>query len=106
MKLSSILLNPLLILNYLEKENKYELILDNTAATAPLYDLQQLDIGAAASLPEATIGNIVAISQPVVNGKKKDDNWMVWLAIAAASLVLSFFTFKLVRDMNKERESL
>ena len=91
---------------YLEKENKYELILDNTAATAPLYDLQQLDIGAAASLPEATIGNIVAISQPVVNGKKKDDNWMVWLAIAAASLVLSFFTFKLVRDMNKERESL
>lgn len=91
---------------YLEKETKYELILDNTAAAAPLYDLQQLNISAATSLPEAAIGNIVAINKAFVNDQKKNGKWMIWLAIATASLVLSFFTYKLVKDMNKEKESL
>ncbi len=91
---------------YLEKENKYELILNNIAATAPSYDLQQLNISAAPSLPEATIGNIVAINKAFVNDQKKNGKWMIWLAIATASLVLSFFTYKLVKDMNKEKESL
>ncbi len=91
---------------YLEKENKYELILDNTAAASPSYDLQQLNISAATSLPEAAIGNIVAINKAFVNDQKKNGKWMIWLAIATASLVLSFFTYKLVKDMNKEKESL
>jgi hypothetical protein len=89
---------------YLEKEKKYELMLGNTAASAPSYDLQQLNISTATSLPEATFGNIVAINQPFENGQKEDCKWMVWLAIATAGLVLCFFTYKLVKDMNKEKK--
>jgi hypothetical protein len=89
---------------YFEKGNKYELILDNTAAIAPSYDLQQLNISAVASLPEVTIGNIIAINQTLVSPQKSNSKWMIWLAIVIAGLMLSFFTYKLVKDMNKEKE--
>jgi len=36
--------------------------------------------------------------------QKPNNKWMIWLAIATAGLVLSYFTYKLVKDMNKEKK--
>jgi hypothetical protein len=86
---------------YLEKENQYELMMGNAAATTPSYDLQQININTVTSIPEASISNIVAINQPLVNTAKNDTKWLIWMAILIAGLVLSFFTYKLVMDINK-----
>ena len=89
---------------YLENENKYNLLLGNSSALAPLYDLQQLHIAADITIPPVSIGNIMPISQPLINVQKPTKKWMIWLAIATAGLALSYFTYKLVKDMNKEKK--
>ena len=89
---------------YLEKGNKYALIMGNTAATAPNYDLNEISITPAAALPEATFGKIIYIDQPAVDTAKKNSIWVIWLAIISAGIVLCFFTYKLVKDMNNEKK--
>ncbi len=88
---------------YLEKDNKYKLIIDNPIASTPNYDLQQLNIKNRQTLPTATIGGITAIAPPAVAASKGNNKWLIWLSIAGAALVLSFFTYKLVTDMNKTK---
>ncbi len=87
---------------YLEKENKYKMILDNQQAATPSYDLQLPGIDKIRLLPEVAATGITAIEQPVVTTNKATNNkWMIWLMIAIAVMVLGFFTYKLITDMNK-----
>jgi hypothetical protein len=89
---------------YFEKGNKYELIMGNVTAETPFYDLKQLHISPDTSFSEVSIGTISPIIQPSVIEQKSNSKWMLWLAIVMAGLVLSYFTFKLVKDMNKAKE--
>lgn len=89
---------------YLEKTKQYQLLLDNAVAVSANYDLALKDIPAKDSLPLATIGNIAAIPEPAAATIAKDNSQqLIWLVIGLAALVLGFFTYRLVTDMNKSK---
>ncbi|HSN60344.1 MAG TPA: hypothetical protein VLR49_05395 [Ferruginibacter sp.] len=88
---------------YLEKANKYSLILDNVDAVLPNYDLQQLPLNLQHPLPVLGISQITAVKQSNMDSSTGiNKKWMLWLAIIAAALTLGFFTYKLVSEMNKK----
>jgi hypothetical protein len=86
---------------YFEKGKQYQLLMDNVAAVQPKYDLQQFNIGSKQSLTALPIGNIQNIAQTTTDAAAPNRKWMIWLAITGAALLLAFFTYKLVKDMNK-----
>ena len=86
---------------YFEKGNNYKMVMDNATATIPNYDLQQLNISNKQLLPSATIGAIAAIPQPAIIITSANNKWLIWLTIGIAAIVLGFFTYKLIIEMNK-----
>lgn len=87
---------------YFEKGNNYKIVMGNETATTPNYDLQQLNISNKQLLPSATIGAIAAIPQPAIIITSANNNkWLIWLTIGIAAIVLGFFTYKLITEMNK-----
>jgi len=74
----------------------------NENAATPNYDLQQLNISNKQFLPLASIGVIAAIPQPAIAIISANNNkWLIWVTIGIAAIVLGFFTYKLITEMNK-----
>jgi hypothetical protein len=89
---------------YLEKGEVYKLLLDNSSIAEPNYDLTIKDIPLKEVIPLATIGKIISIQKPTIPPQAKDNSKkLIWLVIALAAIVLTFFTYRLVTDMNKSK---
>jgi hypothetical protein len=91
------------IVTYLEKGKQYDLLLDNPAATQADYDLEKFRDSIPASIDSLKIGVIKAIKKTMnvpVESKPDNKKW-IWLAIVLAGLVLTFFTYRLSKDINK-----
>jgi hypothetical protein len=87
---------------YLEKGKSYDVIMGNEKATFPHYDLQRADIGLEKSLPVTATGAVTIIPQnKTESGTRTTNRLLVWPAILAAAVALAFFTFKLVKDINR-----
>lgn len=86
---------------YLEKGQAYQLIMDNEKAVYPDYDLNNINVDSTINLPAVGIGNITLLKQNDIAKNTSNNQSLLWIAIVAAGLVLSFFTYKLVNDMNK-----
>jgi len=87
---------------YFEKENQYKIVMGNENAATPNYDLQQLNISNKQFLPLASIGVIAAIPQPAIAIISANNNkWLICVTIGIAAIVLGFFTYKLITEMNK-----
>ena len=90
---------------YLEKENSYKLIVDNEAAVMPNYDLAKLNSKMPDSIPYLQFGKIIAFAEsisPVTT--EKNNNWILWVSIAAALLILLFFTYKMFKEVDKRKQ--
>jgi hypothetical protein len=88
---------------YLEKSKQYRLLLSNEQATAAHYDLQLNNISIRQNLPIVNVGAVSAIPQAAVGKTSKDHSTqLIWLSIGVAAIVLAFFTYRLVADMNKK----
>ncbi len=95
--------NDRYITAYLEKGN-YRLIMDNPGASAPNYDLSGLSLKLQDSVPSIPCGEIVPLNQnepPVVAAK--NNNWLIWSAIAVALIVLLFFTTRMIKEVDKRK---
>jgi len=86
---------------YLEKGQAYQLIMDNEKAVFPDYDLNNISVDSTINLPAVGIGNITLLQQNDIAKNTFNNQSLLWIAIVAAGLVLAFFTYKLVNDMNK-----
>lgn len=93
---------------YLEKNSQYTVILGNASATLPNYDLKATDIDLRKALPVAVTGDTKEIqnNKAVVDSPWYKTRLMLWLAIVAAASVLTFFTFRLIKDMGKSKDSI
>jgi len=88
---------------YLSKSKQYKLLLGNSTATAANYDISLKTI-LANGAPIATIGKIVSLQKPTATAPPKDNSKkLIWIVIAIAAVVLTFFTYRLVTDMNKSK---
>lgn len=89
---------------YLNRSGHYRLMLDNTMASIPGYDLDLAGIGSREKIAVAATGDIIRSSAEVPGVETKDKSTtMIWLLIAVAAIVLGFFTYRLVTDMNKKK---
>lgn len=85
---------------WLEKGNAYNLIMDNSEATTPNYDLKE-QVNLHERFPMAETGPIKSLGPTVVITVAANTNkWKIWLSIGIAAIVLFFFTYKLVREIN------
>ncbi|MEP7238618.1 MAG: hypothetical protein ABI685_12155 [Ferruginibacter sp.] len=88
---------------YLEKGNNYRLIIDNNTASLPDYDLSILSTKID-SIPFLNFGKIVAFDESEnVSVKANNNKWILWLAIGAALLILLFFTYKMMKEVDKRK---
>lgn len=90
---------------YFEQYKKYRLLLDNNKATIPTYDLQLKDITNAQAIPLINTGKIESINQPENKTTVDKDNssMMLWIMIALGAVVLGFFTYHLVKELNNKK---
>jgi hypothetical protein len=90
------------ITTYLEAGSSYRLIMDNENAVMPNYDLSKLNSKIPDSISFLQFGKITAFTEikPVVTAAK-NNKWILWFAIAAALLILLFFTYKMFKEVDK-----
>ncbi len=92
------------ITTYLETDGNYTMIMDNETAIMPNYDLAQLITNIPDSISSLRVGKITAVKEndvPVV--AEKNNKWILWLAIAAALLILLFFSYKMLTEVDKRK---
>jgi len=91
------------LVTYLEKDSSYSLVMDNAAAVQPDYDLPQFKnrSDSFAYIHFANIEVIPANKQPAA--AVQNNNWILWSSIAAALLILLFFTWKMLKEVDKRK---
>ena len=90
------------LLAYLEKGSGHQLVWGDTAAIAPSYDLEAFKDSIGNNATVIGYGNSQKNILPVQQAPATNNNkiWL-WVAIAAACLVLLALTFKLTKEINK-----
>jgi hypothetical protein len=88
------------IIAFLEKDKSYALVMDDPAATAPVYDLEHFKD----RIPRHSSINIKEISalpiETASTQKQAYKRW-IWPVIILLLVLLSFMTWKLIADMKK-----
>jgi len=91
---------------YLETGNNYRLIMDNEAATLPNYDLAKLNSKIPDSISFLQFGKISAFTEnKTAVTAVKNNKWILWVAITAALLILLFFTYKMIKEVDKRKNT-
>ena len=88
---------------YLEA-GTYRLIMDNEDAVMPAYDLVKLNNKIPDSISFLQVEKTEAFTEnkPVVI-EAKNNKWMLWLAIALALVILVFFTYRMLKEVDKRK---
>jgi len=92
------------ITTYLENGGSYRLIMDNENAAMPVYDLLKLNSKIPDSISFLHFGKTAAFAEnkPAVTAAK-NNKWMLWFAIAAALVILLFFTYRMLKEVDKRK---
>ncbi len=89
---------------YLEKSKRYSLLLNNSSAKMPDFDLSIKDIPEREQIPYASVGAFISLQKPeLIQEQKTGSKNLIWLIISIAAVVLGFFTYRLITDMNKSK---
>jgi hypothetical protein len=89
----------------LEKSDGYKLILDNSIAVTPNYDLTNLNKTIPDSATFLTAGKIIAFKQNEITATPaKNNKWLLWVALIAALFILLLFTQKMIKEVNKRKQ--
>lgn len=92
------------ITTYLENGSNYRLIIDNADADIPNYDLSKLNSKIPGSISFLQFGKITAFAEikpKVITAK--NNKWILWVAIGVALLILLFFTYKMLKEVDKRK---
>lgn len=92
------------LVTYLEASKNYHLLMQNSLADKPVYDLKQFTDSIGYDIPVLEIASIEELNnaQPI-NESFFSKNW-IWPVIVIVLLVLGFFTLRLVREVNKREQ--
>ncbi len=94
---------------YLDKGKKYHLVYGDSTAVAPVYDLAYFIDSIPAVLPTLPILHIESNRVKQAALTKRGVYWyenkrFIWLAIGVIILFLSFMSWKMLREMRKDKE--
>ncbi len=95
------------LLTYLEKGESYSLYFGDSIAKTPVYDLQSFSDSVENNPSGISLKSIAVNKNEIVVGKSffKNNRLVLWIIITGVLLALCFFTFKLIGEVNKKRES-
>jgi hypothetical protein len=94
------------ITTYLEAGNNYRLIMDNEAAVMPDYDLVKLNSKIPDSISFLHFEKITAFAENNAVAKvAKNNKWILWIAIAGALVILLLFTYKMLTEVDKRKNT-
>ncbi|HEY4147526.1 MAG TPA: hypothetical protein VGM41_01290 [Chitinophagaceae bacterium] len=88
---------------YLDKGKQYSLVFGDSAATAPVYDLQYFKDSIGNALLPLAYGKIV-LNKPAVTEQPvtpKANKALLWLALGTVLVILLLLTAKMTREINK-----
>jgi hypothetical protein len=91
------------ITTYLENSSNYTLIMNNEAAVMPDYDLAKLNSKIPDSISFLQFGKVTAVEENKITTPAKNNKWILWTSIAAALLILLFFTYKMFKEVDKRK---
>lgn len=96
-----------LLSTYLEKGERYQLLMGNPRAVAPVYDLVQLNGKLPSNIPVlgivGPINETGAAKDEPVTTPKGNNRYLLWGSIGLALLALLYFTAKLLKEVNKQK---
>lgn len=82
----------------------YKLIMDNEDAVMPVYDLVKLNSKIPDSISFLHAGKTEAFAEnKPAEIAAKNNKWMLWLAIAVALVILLFFTYRMLKEVDKRK---
>lgn len=96
--------SPLSILTDLKSNENYTLKIDSTWS-APQYDLANSGIDFNQNYPAATISNIEKLNKSKIDEQAKtfwQTPLFMWICIVLAAVLIGYFAFGLIKDLNKE----
>lgn len=88
------------LIAWLDKGKDYSLLAANPNANAPQYDLAHFRNDIPGSVPVLSYGPLFAVPQAATVIKQNSNFWL-WPTIIIAVVVLSFLTFRLMKDMKQ-----
>ena len=89
------------VIAYLEEGKQYQILAENNLAQKPNYDLEKFKDSIPKIIESIGFGEIKTIDKNKPIEKQKNNYW-IWIAIAAAILVLGLLTKSLLADMKKK----
>jgi hypothetical protein len=73
-------------------------------AVTPNYDIPTLSDKASDSILLLQFGKLTAIDENgLAQHAGKNNKWILWTSIAAALLILVFFTYKMLKEVDKRK---
>lgn len=88
------------ITTYLQAGKNYYLLMHNSTAAKPAYDLQQFEDSIPVNLPQLKIISFENVHSSVIGNKTIFSSTWIWAVIIAVLITLGFITFKLTKEMN------
>ena len=98
---------PMYLVASLKRKETYKVTAGNATLSAPDYDISDVTNTIKSVLPIAQISSVVTV-QPKKSGKNTrpfwQRSWFMWCCIGFAALIISYFAFNLLRDLNSSTD--
>ncbi len=91
--------NTQYLVAWLEKGKTYQLFAGNRSASEPQYDLYNFKDSIPTSVPTLSYGPLTRVAGAMPPAATPSKNYWLWPTIIIAVIVLSFLTFKLMKDI-------
>lgn len=90
------------LITWLQAGKKYDILAGNEQAAAPQYDLGHFTDSVPYQLPELSFSAFAPINHVAASTLKPVANYWIWIIIIMSILVLSLFTFRLIKDVQRQ----
>lgn len=98
---------PIHVAAFLKAGKTYKITAGNKTLNFPNYDISDVTNKAKNALPIAPIKSVAAV-QPEEKSQEAASfwlqSWFMWCCIAVAAVMISYFAFNLVKDLDKSKE--
>ena len=91
------------IIAWFEAGKNYHLLMGDSAATPPVYDLQQFKDSIPVSIPQLKILAVEKVDQNAAQPKQLIPSEWMWPAIVIMLAVLAFFTLRLTKEVQRKK---
>ena len=95
---------PVNLIGYFKAGENYTVLAGNPKLSEPDYDIKNFKDQVSDTIPKAVLAKAVVLSARPKGINGGNSPWIMWACIAAGALILSYFCYSLVQDLNKKEK--